>query len=98
MSDTPAFLDTGRPDVPDLVVPRGVVPFFLPRRPVRGRLVRLGPLADALLTRHDNHPVVTVLVGQALALAAGLSTALKFRGSVSFAGQGGGGVSPLVGW
>ena len=29
------------------------------RRPVRGRLVRLGPLADALLTRHDNHPVVT---------------------------------------
>ena len=38
---SPAFLDSGRPDVPDLVVPRGVVPFYLPDRPVRGRLVRL---------------------------------------------------------
>jgi molecular chaperone Hsp33 len=96
MSDTPAFLDSGRPPVPDLVVPRGVVPFFLPQRPVRGRLVRLGPLADALLTRHDNHPVVTKLVGQALALAAGLSTALKFRGSFSLQAKGNGPVSMLL--
>src|ERR1700710_847327 len=96
MSDTPAFLDSGRPPVPDLVVPRGVLPFFLPQRPVRGRLVRLGPLADALLTRHDNHPVVTRLVGQALALAAGLSTALKFRGSFSLQAQGGGPVTMLL--
>ncbi len=55
MPETPAFLDSGRPPVPDIVVPRGVIPFYLPRRPVRGRLVRLGPLADALLTRHHNH-------------------------------------------
>src|SRR5476649_441170 len=90
MSDTPAFLDSGRPPVPDLVVPRGVLPFFLPRRPVRGRLIRQGRLADALLTRHDNHPAVTRLVGQALALAAGLSTALKFRGSFSLQAKGDG--------
>jgi molecular chaperone Hsp33 len=96
MPDTPAFLDSGRPLVPDLVVPRGVVPFFLPQRPVRGRLVRLGPLADALLSRHDNHPVVTALVGQALALAAGLSTALKFRGSFSLQAKGDGPVSMLL--
>ena len=96
MSDTPAFLDSGRPPVPDLVVPRGVLPFFLPQRPVRGRLVRLGPLADALLTRHENHPVVTELVGQALALAAGLSTALKFRGSFSLQAKGDGPVSMLL--
>jgi molecular chaperone Hsp33 len=96
MSETPAFLDRGRPPVPDLVVPRGVTPFFLPRRPVRGRLVRLGPLADALLTRHDNHPAVTRLAGQALALAAGLSTALKFRGSFSLQAKGDGPVSMLL--
>jgi molecular chaperone Hsp33 len=96
MSDTPAFLDSERPPVPDLVVPRGVVPFFLPRRPVRGRLVRLGPLADSLLTRHDTHPVVTRLAGQALALAAGLSTALKFRGSFSLQAKGNGPVSILL--
>lgn len=96
MPETPAFLDSGRPDVPDIVVPRGVTPFFLPRRPVRGRLVRLGPLADALLTRHDNHPSVTALAGQALALAAGLAGALKFRGSFSFQAKGNGAVPMLL--
>jgi molecular chaperone Hsp33 len=96
MSETPAFLDGGRPPVPDIVVPRGVTPFFLPRRPVRGRLVRLGPLADALLTRHDNHPVVTALTGQALALAAALSTALKFQGSFSLQAKGDGPVKLLL--
>ena len=96
MQKTPAFLDSGRPDVPDLVVPRGITPFFLPRRPVRGRLVRLGPLADALLTRHHNHPVVTALTGQALALAAALSTALKFQGSFSLQAKGDGPVRLLL--
>ena len=33
MSATPAFLDSNRPDVPDIVVPRGVTPFHLPGRP-----------------------------------------------------------------
>jgi molecular chaperone Hsp33 len=96
MSATPAFLDGGRPPVPDIVVPRGVVPFFLPNRPVRGRLVRLGPLADALLTRHDNNPIVTRLAGQALALAAALSTALKFSGSFSLQAKGDGPVGMLL--
>ena len=96
MSDTPAFLDSGRPDVPDLVVPRGVTPFYLPRRPVRGRLVRLGPLAEALLTRHDNQAAVTALHGEALALAAALATALKFRGSFSLQAKGDGPVGMLL--
>jgi molecular chaperone Hsp33 len=96
MQKTPAFLDSGRPDVPDIVVPRGVTPFFLPRRPVRGRLIRLGPLADALLSRHDNHPVVTRLAGEALALVAALASALKFRGSFSLQAKGDGPVGMLL--
>jgi molecular chaperone Hsp33 len=96
MHATPAFLDTNRPDVPDIVVPRGVTPFHLPGHPVRGRLVRLGPLADALLTRHANETVVTKLAGEALALAAGLSTALKYRGSFSLQAKGDGPVSMLL--
>jgi molecular chaperone Hsp33 len=96
MPETPAFLDSGRPDVPDIVVPRGVTPFFLPRRPVRGRLIRLGPLADALLSRHDNDPVVTRLAGQALALVAALASALKFRGSFSLQAKGEGPVGMLL--
>jgi molecular chaperone Hsp33 len=96
MAHTPAFLDSGRPPVPDIVVPRGVTPFFLPSRPVRGRLVRLGPLTDALLTRHSNPPAVTRLAGQSLALAAALSTALKFQGSFSLQAKGEGPVSMLL--
>ena len=96
MSETPAFLDSGRPPVPDIVVPRGVTPFFLPRRPVRGRIVRLGRLADALLSRHRNHKVVTTLIGQALALTAALSTALKFQGSFSLQAKGDGPVRLLL--
>jgi molecular chaperone Hsp33 len=96
MSSTPAFLDNSRPDVPDIVVPRGVTPFRLPQRPVRGRLVRLGTLADALLTRHDNHPAVTALAGQTLALVAGLASALKFRGWFSLQAKGDGPVGMLL--
>lgn len=92
----PAFLDADRPAVPDLVVPRGVVPFHLPDRPVRGRLVRLGPLAEALLSRHDNTDAVTRLAGEALALVAALATALKFRGSFSLQAKGKGPVGMLV--
>ncbi len=96
MIGTPAFLDGSRPDVPDIVVPRGITPFYLPGRPVRGRVVRLGPLADALLTRHQNHPAVTSLAGQALALAAALAAALKFRGSFSLQAKSDGPVPMLL--
>ncbi len=96
MPEMPAFLDSLRPAVPDIVVPRGITPFFLPRRPVRGRLIRLGPLADALLTRHDNPAVVRRLMGQSLALAAGLAAALKFRGSFSIQAKGDGPVPMLL--
>jgi len=96
MSDTPAFLDGGRPPVPDLVEPRAVLPFFLPQRPVRGRLVRLGPLAEALISRHNHPPAVSELVGQAMALAAALATALKYRGSFSLQAKGDGPVGLLL--
>src|SRR6185437_14573843 len=80
----------------DIVVPRGVTPFYLPRRPVRGRLIRLGALADALLTRHDNPPLVRRITGEALALAAGLASALKFSGSFSLQVKGDGALPMLL--
>ncbi len=96
MTELPAFLDSTRPQVPDLSVPRGVTPFYLPERPVRGRLVRLGPLGATLLSRHEHPAPVRVLLGQALALAAGLSTALKFKGSFSIQIRGDGPVPMLL--
>ncbi|MDB5369611.1 MAG: heat-shock protein Hsp33 [Roseomonas sp.] len=85
-----------RPPVPDLTVPCGVLPFHLEQKPVRGRLVRLGALAEALLSRHDNPDVVKKLTGQALALTAGLATALKFQGSFSLQAKGDGAVPMLL--
>jgi molecular chaperone Hsp33 len=96
MTDLPAFLDSNRPDVPDLAVPRGITPFFIPSQPVRGRLIRLGPLADTLLTRHDHSPPVRALLGQALALVAALASALKFSGSFSLQAKGDGPVALLI--
>ncbi len=96
MNEPPAFLDGTRPDVPDIVVPRGVLPFHLPRRPVRGRLIRLGPLAEALLGRHDNHEVITRTAGQTLALVAALASALRFRGSFSMQAKGDGPLGMLL--
>jgi molecular chaperone Hsp33 len=96
MTERPAFLDSSRPDVPDLAVPRGITPFFLPHQPVRGRFVRLGPLAKTLLDRHDHPEPVKILLGQALALAAGLASALKFTGSFSLQAKGDGPVSMLL--
>lgn len=96
MLETPAFLDRDRPDVPDIVVPGGVTPFHLAGRPVRGRLVRPGKLADAILTRHNHAPAISALGGKALALVAGLASALKFQGSFSLQIKGDGPVSLLL--
>ncbi|MCB8875118.1 Hsp33 family molecular chaperone HslO [Acidisoma silvae] len=97
MNDLPAFLDSGRPNLPDVVVPQGVTPFFLPDRPVRGRLIKLGPLAEALLGRHAHNPhAVTRLAGKALALTAALATALKYSGTFSLQAKGDGPVNLLL--
>jgi molecular chaperone Hsp33 len=95
-ADGPMFDAFGRPPVPDLVVPRAILPFHLDERPVRGRLVRLGPLADALLRRHDYRPEVAKLAGEAIALTAGLAAALKFEGSFSLQAKGDGPLSMLL--
>jgi len=96
MIDTPAFLDANRPDVPDLVIPRGVTPFHLEGAPVRGRLVQLGPLADALLTRRTLDDAAMTLGGESLVLVAGLSATLKFQGSFSLQIKGDGPIQTLV--
>nr|WP_194433710.1 Hsp33 family molecular chaperone HslO [Pseudoroseomonas ludipueritiae] len=88
--------DHDRPPVPNVTVPQGVQPFHLRDKPVRGRLIRLGALAEALLSRHNNPDVVKKLTAQALALTAGLATALKFNGSFSLQGKGDGAVPMLL--
>ncbi len=57
-----------------------VLPFQTETSRVTGRLVRLAGTVDAVLKRHDYPEPVSEALGQAMALAALLGTALKFQG------------------
>lgn len=57
-----------------------VQPFVLEVAGLRGRLVRLGPLADTILGRHDYPEIVAAYLAEMLALATLLSSMLKFDG------------------
>jgi molecular chaperone Hsp33 len=65
--------DTPRPD--DLVQPFRLDPFAL-----RGRLVRLGPTIDRILSQHDYPEPVAAILGEAIALAVVLAGMLKYEG------------------
>ena len=58
-------------------------PFQLERSALRGRLVRLGPAVDTVLTRHDYPEPVSRQLGELLILSATLAGALKFEGTFS---------------
>jgi molecular chaperone Hsp33 len=62
-----------RPD--DLVQPFRIDPFAL-----RGRLVRLGPTIDRILSQHDYPAPVAAILGEAITLAVVLAGALKYDG------------------
>lgn len=57
-----------------------VVPFEVDALDVRGRAVQLGPMLDAILSRHDYPEPVARLLAEACVLAVLLGTSLKFEG------------------
>ena len=57
-----------------------VAPFQIEGQPARGRIVRLGPVVDEVLNRHDYPEPVARLLGEAAALAALVGSSLKFEG------------------
>jgi len=65
--------DTPKPD--DLIQPFRIDPFAL-----RGRLVRLGPTVDRILSQHDYPEPVAAILGEAITLAVVLAGALKYDG------------------
>ena len=72
-----------------------VQPFQIEVSGLRGRLVRLGPALDEILSRHDYPEPVATLLGEAVVLAAILSSALKYDGVFSLQTTGDGPV-PLM--
>jgi molecular chaperone Hsp33 len=73
-----------------------VAPFQIETQPVRGRIARLGPAIDEILTRHDYPEPVAELLGEACALAALVGASLKFDGRLIVQAQGDGPVSLVV--
>ena len=57
-----------------------ILPFEISALDLRGRVVRLGPAIDAILTAHDYPVPVAKLLGQAIVLTVLLGSALKFEG------------------
>jgi len=66
---------TAAPRSDDLVQPFQIDPFAL-----RGRLVRLGPTVDRILSQHDYPEPVAAILGEAVTLAIVLAGALKYDG------------------
>jgi molecular chaperone Hsp33 len=73
-----------------------VRPFLLEVPGLLGRLVRLGPLVDTVLTRHDYPEPVARLLGELLALAGTLSSLLKYQGTFTLQTKGDGPVRLMV--
>jgi molecular chaperone Hsp33 len=57
-----------------------ILPFQAEQADVTGRLVKLGPTVDTILSRHDYPEAVSQLLGEAVTLTAMLGAALKFEG------------------
>jgi len=79
-------------DVPDDLVQ----PFQIDTFQLRGRLVRLGPLLDEILTRHAYPEPVAEMLGEAIALAAALARALKYEGVFTLQTKGDGPIRMMV--
>lgn len=73
-----------------------VQPFMLEATGFRGRLLRLGPALDRIVTRHDYPRPVAALLAEMLALAALVSSLLKHDGIFTLQAQGEGPLRLLV--
>src|SRR5580698_3667849 len=73
-----------------------VLPFEVSALDLRGRLTRLGPALDEILTKHDYPAPVGKLLGEAIVLTTLLGSALKFEGRFILQTQSDGPVSFLI--
>jgi molecular chaperone Hsp33 len=82
----------------ELAIPEDdlILPFQAENADVLGRLVKLGPTVDTILSRHAYPEPVSRLLGEAVALTALLGAALKFEGKFIFQASTDGAVDLLV--
>lgn len=86
-------------DLPAGELPGGddrVRPFMLESSGIRGRLLRLGPLADGIVSRHDYPEPLAALLAEMLALTGALSSLMKYDGIFTAQIKGDGPVSMMI--
>lgn len=89
MSEREALFEhTGRDDI--------ILPFQIDPYGLRGRLIRLGPVVDGILSRHAYPEPVAAMLGETMALAACLAGALKYDGIFTLQTKGDGPISTLM--
>src|SRR5258707_4692056 len=74
--------------MPSAVADDLIQPFQIDNSGLRGRLVRLGPVLDEILTRHAYPEPVALMLGEAIALAAALAGALQYEGVFTLPNKG----------
>lgn len=82
------FEHTGRDDI--------ILPFQVDPYGLRGRLIRLGPVVDGILARHDYPEAVAGMLAETMALAACLAGALKYDGIFTLQTKGDGPIGTLM--
>jgi molecular chaperone Hsp33 len=86
----PNSLDTGGP------TDDCIQPYMIDKTGLHGRMVKLGPSVDAILSRHGYPDAVQYMLAEMLALCAGLAAALKFDGVFTLQTKGDGPVPMMV--
>lgn len=72
------------------------IPFQVEGAEARGRLVRMGPLVDEILSAHNYPDPVARVLGDLLALTALMGSQLKFDGTITIQARGSGALTLLV--
>src|SRR5689334_25352179 len=73
-----------------------VLPFEVNALDLRGRLTKLGPTLDDIITKHDYPAPVGKLLGEAIVLTTLLGSSLKFNGRFLLQTQTDGPVSMII--
>ena len=73
-----------------------IQPFLIESSGLRGRLIRMGPVINDVISRHDLPSVVQGLMAEFIVVAAALSASLKFKGIFTLQAKGNGPVSLLA--
>jgi molecular chaperone Hsp33 len=82
--------------LPDVIADDLVQPFQIDPFALRGRLVRLGPLLDEILSRHAYPEPAARMLGEAITLAVALAGALKYDGVFTLQTKGDGPIRMMV--